>query len=699
MSKLKSFIIYASGDVSFRKDFERHLTTLSHKIEYWADVKLNAGDGWEIILLSNLEASDIIFFLASSNAINTNFIKTVEIPRALNKYEKRSAIFIPIIIRPFFWEAIPDISSKQVLPKIDGEGVKPIELWHSKDEAWDFVIRKIDSVIEDILYWKKSHQTNTVASFVSYLKKFPFGHFAEMARSRYDFLLQKEFQAAKQSIGKLQVFIQQYPEELEYVNKARVEIERLQKEKDENAYLDARKVDTVESYAKYIQAFPNGLSAKQANQRIAGLIEEEKVAWGKAKSTENILLLKAFISVYPKSEHIPEARILVKNLEARQKENSLWEQAKKEHTIPGYKKYLKDYPLGKDSTEANQRIKILYEGEQRAWVQTKAAVEKASDWKEQIALYEAFQTNYPEGIFIPESNNLVKSLTDKFDEKHWETNAKLLLPWNMQRYLNAFPNGRHAVEAKKELNRWKYTGIVLAGLLLLYFIYWMSSGIYHFFTDTKSGLDPENFVYVEGGTFLMGSESGLNDEKPAHLVKVNGFKISKYELTWGDLEKILGRKNTRDEDFPIDTLNESIIQLIMDSLASKFPKHQYRLPTEEEWEYAARGGPNNDKYRFSGSDKIEQVAWYKRNAVGSPHEVGVLKPNSLGLYDMTGNVAEACNNFYEAYPNGGSVIKTDTPRRAIRGCSCIRDSTKCRVTFRFYMAQTPDKRGLRLVID
>ena len=164
-------------------------------------------------------------------------------------------------------------------------------------------------------------------------------------------------------------------------------------------------------------------------------------------------------------------------------------------------------------------------------------------------------------------------------------------------------------------------------------------------------------VFVQGGTFTMGctSEQGSdcnNDEKPAHKVTVSDFYIGKYEVTQAQWQVVMGNNPSqfKGDNLPVDSVNWFDVQEFIKCLNARTGK-QYRLPTEAEWEFAARGGKSSRGYKYSGSNNISDVAWFDENSGKKPHPVGTKSPNELGLYDMSGNVWEWCSDWYGFYDN------------------------------------------------
>lgn len=178
-----------------------------------------------------------------------------------------------------------------------------------------------------------------------------------------------------------------------------------------------------------------------------------------------------------------------------------------------------------------------------------------------------------------------------------------------------------------------------------------------------------NMVYVEGGTFTMGAtaEQGSDAgdmEKPPHQVTVSSFYICKYEVTQRLWQVVMGSNpsNYKIDDFPVETVSWFDCQEFITKLNNITGK-QFRLPTEAEWEFAARGGNKSKGYKYSGSNYIDDVAWYLDYSLSNHHAVGSKKPNELGLYDMSGSVWEYCQDWYGGYPSAAQT----NPRGAEQG--------------------------------
>ena len=219
-----------------------------------------------------------------------------------------------------------------------------------------------------------------------------------------------------------------------------------------------------------------------------------------------------------------------------------------------------------------------------------------------------------------------------------------------------------------------------------------------------------NMVYVEGGTFMMGatSEQGSDAytfEKPAHSVTLSNYYIGKYEVTQAEWQAVMGSNPSRfkGDNKPVENVSWIDCQTFISKLNAKTGLI-FRLPTEAEWEYAARGGNKSKGYKYSGSDYIGDVAWYTSNSGYKTHAVGTKQPNELGLYDMIGNVGEWCGDWYGSYSSSSQTNPTGAnsgSHRVIRGVSWDYDARLCRSSYRY--AYPPDHRynslGFRLVLS
>ena len=251
---------------------------------------------------------------------------------------------------------------------------------------------------------------------------------------------------------------------------------------------------------------------------------------------------------------------------------------------------------------------------------------------------------------------------------------------------------------------------------------------------STSGKQIPGFIFVQGGSFTMGDTrgKGCEDELPTHIDTLNSFYIGKFEVTqkefskymapdikpdttwtikyglganypaynvsWYAILKYCNLRSVKEELAPcyriggstnpndwgsIPTFKDSI----WDAVICDWNANGYRLPTEAEWEYAARGATNEPDYLYSGSDKIEYVAWYLDNSEDTSHPVGEKKDNSIGIYDMSGNIWEWCwdrysDSYYRSSPRNNPVGPSSGLSRVFRGGGWNYNASLCRVANR-----------------
>ena len=221
-------------------------------------------------------------------------------------------------------------------------------------------------------------------------------------------------------------------------------------------------------------------------------------------------------------------------------------------------------------------------------------------------------------------------------------------------------------------------------------------------------------VKVEGGTFTMGASGAdteaNDDEYPAHIVTLSDYYICTTEVTQQLWRAVMGSNPsnfTGDLLRPVEKVSTSMCRQFITKL-NEMTGQNFRLPTEAEWEFAARGGNKSQGYKYSGSNDINEVAWYSGNASSKTHPVAQKLPNELGLYDMSGNVQEWCNDWYDNYNNTDSQTNPQGPTsgtngttvRVSRGGNYSNVASKCRVTSRSSTQQTTTSNnlGLRLAL-
>lgn len=343
--------------------------------------------------------------------------------------------------------------------------------------------------------------------------------------------------------------------------------------------------------------------------------------------------------------------------------------------------------------------------EETAWETAKAA--------DTILGYFNYNQEYPNGKYRTDALAAIRRLEE---EAHWQRAQQTDTLSAYFDFLNRFPDGTYAKEAKKRQQE------ILSG-------YAAPTSPTPPKVKTRKPPAPkpkppkldlppeliklsENMVHIPGGTFWMGWKDqardgrGYDREKPCHKVSLSDYYLGKYPVTQAQWERVIGGNPSRFKgclNCPVEYVSWDDAQEFIKKLNAKTGEN-YRLPTEAEWEYAARGGEQGakDNYLYSGSNDLDQVGWYDDNSGGKTHPVGQKQPNQLGLHDMSGNVWEWCADWYGGYssddqrnpkgPDSGSY-------RVIRGGGWLNGPRFCRAALRSRSRPTlrNNRLGFRLV--
>lgn len=216
-----------------------------------------------------------------------------------------------------------------------------------------------------------------------------------------------------------------------------------------------------------------------------------------------------------------------------------------------------------------------------------------------------------------------------------------------------------------------------------------------------------NMVYVEGGDFMMGRQytwlNGIGEDNKAHRVTLSSYSIGRYQVKQEEWEAVMGSNPShfKDDKLPVEGISWEDCQIFIDKL-NEITGKMFRLPTEAEWEYAARGGKMSKGYQYSGGNSVDEVAWYEANSQGRVHIVGAKKANELGLYDMSGNVWEWCQDWYadsyDMYEQTNPKGPSTGHYRVMRGGSWETIMSGCDVFYRNRSNEASQRLGLRLAL-
>ena len=221
---------------------------------------------------------------------------------------------------------------------------------------------------------------------------------------------------------------------------------------------------------------------------------------------------------------------------------------------------------------------------------------------------------------------------------------------------------------------------------------WPEEGEIETVTFVLNGIEI-NMVHVEGGTFTMGASGAdieaYDDEFPAHIVTLSDYYICTTEVTQQLWRAVMGSNPsyyTGDVLCPVERVTWNNCQTFITKL-NEMTGQNFRMPTEAEWEFAARGGNKSQGYKYAGSNDVNEVAWNMNNSSSKTHPVAQKLPNELGLYDMSGNVLEWCSDWYGSYNSVNTQNNPTGPssgtNRVTRGGYYSNATELCRVTARW----------------
>ena len=506
--------------------------------------------------------------------------------------------------------------------------------------------------------------------------------------------------------------------------------------KNENSdWAKAEKINNKTAYQQFITLYPNGEKAKIAKVKIHNFDDES--AWKYSERLNKLASYARYTHKFPKGKYLAAAAEKIKILE----EDEIWQRALQYSTYSKYHDYLKLYPNGHYALFAQEAIDVIL-GIDDIWAETVR--------QNTVKSYEDFIEYYPDSKYVADAKQKVLTLSkavqakkaflenvaeEKMQAEKVKIERERLAAEQLQKMeaiFKAKENERKAqaenerkarVKVEKErkekskvapvyeqsipaITVWQriskqYKNMGIAAVLLIIGIWGISKipGVSGEITEepviTFTENDPfkNQMIKVEGGTFQMGSNNGDDDEKPIHSVTVPTFYISKYEVTQKQWQEIMGKNPSEFkgcDDCPVERVSWNDVQGFIKKLNQK-TNQKYRLLSEAEWEFAARGGNYSKNYKYAGSNNIDAVAWSFENSSEKTHVVGTKEPNELGIYDMSGSVWEWCEDHwhgdYKNAPNDGSAwINKDADKsldRVLRGGGFFNFAVHCRSTSRF----------------
>lgn len=435
---------------------------------------------------------------------------------------------------------------------------------------------------------------------------------------------------------------------------------------------------SAEGCRTYLTRFPEGRYRALAEEVVAK--DQAEKAWQQAKAAGVKYALLDFERDFPNSTPVLSGEL--NRILASMEEEELWLEATQSNTVSAYRMYLIRSVQKKHAQEATEAIKAISEKDREpmAWRQAKQL--------NTVTAFEAYLRDYPQGIYAAEADRELKQLLGKIVKDQpvapsKEQSVILDQVLSTPAATNVQPNEKEP-DSNSKL-RWVVLSIIGFVLVLI-----VGNMVGLFSTQTDKEILAKlssSMVLIPEGEFQMGSNSGYANEEPVHKVSLNNFYLGRTEVTQEQWRAVMGTNPSRFKggDRPVENVSWNDVQAFIKKLNAKTGE-KYRLPTEAEWEYAARGGQQSLGFECAGSNNQDEVAWYShKHSEDKTHPAGQKKANELRLYDMSGNVCEWCQDWYGAYPSSASNNPQgpDTGSfRVLRGGSWYSGAGYCRVASR-----------------
>jgi formylglycine-generating enzyme required for sulfatase activity len=427
-------------------------------------------------------------------------------------------------------------------------------------------------------------------------------------------------------------------------------------EQEKEAWDLVKNSSDAEDFRFYLKEFPNGANAEKAKIRL------EELAWLALRNSNDKAKVQAYLNEFPNGANASAARIKLRQMETatttqnnpttttnQSTEDSLaeleaWNKIKNSTNPADFQAFLKTYPSGAFATQARAKISNITDAE---WTRLKTS-KNPNDYKTYLAAN-------PNGRFTEEArtrmNMLVQSMV-AFEQIRDSKDVE-----DFKAYVAKYPEGAFVEEARGMFEAPK-VGVM---------------------RRNSFGME---FMYIPAGNFMMGSNEG-GDEKAHRVTLSQPFWMGRTEVTQAQWQAVMGNNPSYFKNCPqcpVETVSWEDAQRFVDKLNAQNDGFKYRLPTEAEWEYAARSGTTGD---YAGN--LDSMAWYSGNSGNKTHEVATKQPNAWGLYDMHGNVWEWCEDWYGDYPSGAVTNPTGAASgsyRVFRGGSWYFDAVNLRSAYR-----------------
>lgn len=439
-------------------------------------------------------------------------------------------------------------------------------------------------------------------------------------------------------------------------------------------WTNAKRDNTIASFESYLRKHPRGVHSIDAQNRIKALIKDlnqkdEVELWRVALNSNSIATLQSFIKQYPNSDKVRIANQMIKDIKIADEE-SLWKTAKANPTKTSLDNYLKVYPKGIHRVEAERKLEELNNQLARLYFDQI----KASRNTDRMI---AFIDNYPNFEDLNEAKNLLELWKE---DSILNEMIKRNNPEELKRWVAENPSHKKKPEVEALLSKTSSNN--------------SSNAVPPIVADLE-----KDMISISSSSYKLGCKDCKGDQSRPKEYPIGNIKMGKYEVTNRLYKQVTGLKPPSDMadcySCPVTNISLYDVRRFLEKLNS-LPgnPYKYRLPTEAEWEYAALGGSRNV---YSGGKDLSSVAYYKANSKRAVHKVGQKKANRYGLHDMSGNVYEWTESWYDE--RGYNVANPSKEEKVIRGGGWNSNSKKCEVKARsaVYPGDKNAFTGFRLV--
>ncbi|HVO30778.1 MAG TPA: SUMF1/EgtB/PvdO family nonheme iron enzyme, partial [bacterium] len=559
--------------------------------------------------------------------------------------------------------------------------------------------------------WEAAERDGSEPAYARYLDAYAAGPHAAAARARRDTWAQWRRVEASQDAGEVQAFIDRNRDAPPAILAlALVRIRTLQEQDAARVHQDTwarAAAGDIAAVQDYLDRYPNGPNVAAARERLTKLKEEQALreehnAWRNAAASTDMAVVQDYLDRYPNGANVSAAKERLRKMRieaAAREEQDAWKKAEASRDAATIQEFIARYPSGVYVGPARSLLgQLKAEGAVREELDAWARAENAVD----LDVVRGYLARYPGGPHAELARQRLKDMPTVIagldEDGAWNKAKNSDDPAATEAYLSRFPRGRYVVEAMERLaNILRRKMPQPPGTVLL-----------DPFID-GSALGPE-LVVVASGVFEMGDAEGNEPEKPVHRVIVTRpFAIGKYEITFDDWDACYADKgcehNPSDEGpfmfnvkgrgkNPVINVSWDDVHQYMKWMGTKTGR-RYRLPTEAEWEFAARGGTYT-RYSFGNDvNQLPKYGWSLGESKRMTHPVGQLAPNPFGIFDMHGNVSEwvqdCMHTSYAGAPLDGSTAWTTDcigdAVRVVRGGSALDASGNLRSASRTRFAQ------------